>query len=409
MEVSHLLIDISWIVIPIVLLVFTNLHIWQIIIILIIYAMALNLLNPLGFNEGFQTQCPTDNCNNPFLVQRLIQIQEGPSSQNTPKATTIRPIAQIPLTPEQEAQIKNLQQKEKEKEIASVQPPAPPKPVALPPQKPVNVTQVSTEPAKISVCQALTKAGFDPKWTYDNVHKLLDTADGQKQMKKINDDVIKMTGSKQLTNQDIVNCYPQYISEYICKKTDDSPANVDKLQKQIENQQKEITKLTQMVTNKNNSSSRSPVDINLENRIMNETGDNLTPNLINSHCNLNDINNSIRLEVEKYYDDAFNTIKNQKPALPAPQLDQIKMQYTNLADIIQNKAILEFRQLINLYQNRNQDQWKQDLLLRKTYSVRGHQVPGTDFYIPWAIFDKNISCFGIVASSPQSTSNAPSS
>ena len=114
----------------------------------------------------------------------------------------------------------------------------------------------------------------------------------------------------------------------------------------------------------------------------------------NPNCKLNEISDELRLEVEKFYGSAYQTISQQKPALSTAQLQQIKTQYLYLADIIHSKALLEIQQLIGFYQNRTSNQWTNDLVSRKTYSVRGHQVPGTDFYIPWTIFEKHANCFG---------------
>ena len=231
-----------------------------------------------------------------------------------------------------------------------------PEPIAIPETKSIEIKKVENE---LSVCDALRKSGFDPSWTHKDVMKMLQTPDGKHKINKVNQSVIESTKLDKLTNTDIVKCYPNYITDYTCRKLWD-----------------EIPK---METIKEGSDLGVPLQVN---------------DSINGNCNIENISIDVKLEVEKFYGESFELLKKHKMPFTKEKMDQIKMQYLNLADIVYSKSILELKQLITFYQNRSRKQWETDLLFRKTYSIRGHQVTGTDFYIPWSIFEKNTKCFG---------------
>jgi hypothetical protein len=446
-----------FIIVPIFLLTLTNFQLWQMIAILVLVAIILKMYRTERLiSEGFQTelQPQCDECQNPFVIQQLANAQNE-ALINQPEQISIPPIIYLPQQP----QI-----------------------IPISEVPPLNINQV-TENRKMPICQALQNAGFNSQWTHDDVRQLLMRPEGQRRIQQINNDVLKMTQLDQLTNQDIVNCYPKYIVDYVCKKTISTdnenqmcqPDQILKLQRIISEKDNLIGQLTteikqdmnsnlainpnsninvnshttsntnsnmntnpnsntntntntntnanpNMNTNANTNNNANPnansntnanpnfdvsniSDLTLQDQIINETSypeNSLTAPLqtsqtINQHCNLNEIADDIRLAVEKFYSSAYEKISQQTPALSTTQLDQIKMQYTNLSDIVKDKSILEFKQLINQYQNRTKEQWRNDLIIRKTYSIRGYHVPGTDFYIPWLIFDENINCFGLTS------------
>jgi len=395
-----------WIIIPLLLLSLTNLKLWQIIIILVLLAIGLKMFKVERIlYEKFVTQCP--NCDNPYVIQKFIRIHDQSQidkEKKKPIPIEIKPIIAIPLTPQQQQEL----QKAQERQSTSL--PPSPQPVQIKQPSEVSVKKVEE---KVTVCDALKRSGFNASWTHEDVKKLSQTPDGQKKINQINQDVLKLTKLEKLTNQDIVNCYPKYITDYVCKINDNqqkkiqsdqcTTSDVEQFKKKIQQQQQEIDNLTKLVTGKentqNNQKQENISDIKLQNQIMNETIKTQVSNganniKTNQHCNIENVGTDIRLEVEKFYGSAYEQLKKLQPPLSSKQLDQIKMQYLTLSDIVQSKAILEFKQLIALYQNRTPEQWKSDLILRRTYSIRGHQVPGTDFYIPWSIFDKNSKCFG---------------
>lgn len=428
-ETYDLICKLLFIAIPIMLITLTNLPIWQIILIMIVMAIFLGMIKkrrPLY--ERFAPQCP--DCINPYVITQLAQVHDPTRIAQRdlkPTGVSVQPIATVPLSPQQLIELKKVTERE------STAPPQPPQPVAIQQPEQVKVKPVTPVPTeKIPVCEALHKAGFDPNWTYEVVSALLQTPEGQRRLNQINSDVLRTSQISSLTNQDIVHCYPHYITEYVCKKSNGSLSelHMSQLKKKIEQQQQQINTLSHLMSKQTSPGSppgspplttppattATPVgdanrtatirqltdvtDIRLENQIMNTTtppqaNDAVSPPSPNNpNCKINEFSDEIRLEVEKFYGAAYQTISQQRPTLSAAQLQQIKNQYLNLADITQRKAILEFQQLITLYQNRTREQWGNDLISRKTFSVRGHLVPGTDFYIPWTIFDKHSNCFG---------------
>lgn len=367
-----------WIFISILILSLDKLPIYLSILLLIIVAIGIKLFqNSYYINEHFIDQC--ENCENPYAIQ--IQLPNIPlfdnlsPAENKPNVVTLEPVNII----------KSDENKQKN-----------------PNQPTPEIVQTISEKAQniSSICLALEQSGFDPKWTYDDVQMLMQTEEGKQRIKKINDDTINKTGLKQINNQNIANCYPKYITNYICKpKQQTCDVDLNKANLLINQQGKTIESLKQTINNLEKSKDinipTDITDIRLQNQIMNETANNNNNNkqitINNSTCNLSNIENEIKTNVEQFYESSFNQIQK---TLPSAEIDKIKTQFLNLTDIIYNKARLEFEQLINIYQAQNIDKWQKDLVTRKIYSTRGHPVPGTDFYIPWTIFDKYVICFG---------------
>ena len=427
------------------ILFYTGFTIQQTALISILLVLIMSVYNYLRYqylrqlpynnvSERFQIQC--NNCVNRYVIPQLAQIHDPryiEKQVQQPKIVEIQPIAAIPLTPKQSQEFKQVRERE------SRQPPQPPQQVNV--QQPQKIAIQPVQPQeKVNVCQALNRAGFDPHWNLETVNQILQTQEGRQRLEKINSDVLSMTNLQSLTNQEIVNCYPNYISEYICQRPSQTQNQqksneLQQLKKKLQEQQNQINSLSQIMMDvdpnaiQNRTVSRRQTDditdIGLENQIMNTTAipttaiptttlptttvgpaiANTTTTMTtngattsnistNPNCNLITIGNEINSQVEKYYQSAYNILSKQNPPLPVAQLQQIKSQYDHLQNIIQNKALLELKQLINLYNNKTNNQWKNDLVTRKTYSVRGHLVPGTDFYIPWSIFDKHVNCFG---------------
>jgi hypothetical protein len=430
-----------WLLGPLLLFFFTDLTLWQVIAILVVYAAIMKLVqqiymieNSIGYlpkirlpaprspinyqfdhpevSEGFE-QCT--NCQNPYFVQKFANIH-NPSLIGQEEA---RPqIVEIPsvtssnglqLTPEQQQQL----QKTLESDQVTTYPIPQPNTVQIEITNPLSPKVHSVEDDhKLSVCQSLKKAGFNPAWTHTDVKNLLKTPSGKQKIAQINRDVIKSSGVKKLTNQMIKKCYPNYINEYVCQRQEapngNSNGNGDtckqtsqmiQLQKQIEQQAQKIRDLDNIIKLDSKVEDTSAiVDPRLQDQVINETtkpiSDNNLSKYVNKNCRLDNIKKDIHVEVENFYGSAYEKISKQKPAIPPKQLQQIKMQYLNLTDIINNKALLEFTQLISFYQGQKNSRWQTDLLSRKTLSIRGHPVPGTDFYIPWTIFENNPKCFG---------------
>jgi hypothetical protein len=382
-----------WILTPIALLSFTGLNLSQIIVIMIVLAVIFKLLSigcPITFfskyipiqnqiigAEGFLPGCQT--CNNPY---------ENYLKKMLPKTLIIARTDQQPLTPAQAERLK-------QQELNSAQgPPAPPE-IALPvaiqieipkPQKIIQPTPVKVQPAKNQLCQALEQSGFNPRWTYDDVRNLWGTEEGRATLKTLNDSVIKATGLSRLTNQQITSCYPKYISDYSCQAK--PKIDMVKLRETINKQQFQIQSLKKQLQQDTESTlSKSVLTADQEESDVTRSVQGQVPN----QCPINQITSQIRLEVEKFYGQSYEKLSGQ---LTQTETEALKSQYSTLAQTVKIKAVNEYLELINLYRNQNGGQWARDLIKRKTNSSRGHPVLGTDFYIPWTLFDQNTTCFG---------------
>ena len=362
--------------------------------------------------ERFSTQC--NDCVNPFVIPQLTKIIDPTHTvgqADFAKQIEVQPITSIPV---------NVQQNDVLVANASISSDVSPSFQKMDQQSTtVQTSNNWVSDPQFSVCQALNKAGFDPNWKKETIDQMLQNQQGRDRLQRMNDQVLKMTGMKSLTNQEITNCYPNYIQEYICRKSyNNQNDQIQQLKTQLQKQQNQIDSLSkflvgnyplevdQLTQTANQTPNREPINFE-QNAIDNMTQQNktsttnsdmdrTTTKTNDAKCNLNDIATQINSEVEKYYQSAFDTLSKQNPRLSDVQLKQIKSQYGNLTKIIQSKALLEFKQLADLYNNKTNDQWVGDLVTRKTFSVRGHLVNGTDFYIPWKIFDKHADCFGHV-------------
>jgi len=87
------------------------------------------------------------------------------------------------------------------------QPPKKQPPKTQPPRK-----QLEKIPPTMSICLAMDRAGFDPKWTYSDVHKMSKTVDGLNTINNISQYVKRYTWNKNaITLKQVQNCYPNYV------------------------------------------------------------------------------------------------------------------------------------------------------------------------------------------------------
>ncbi len=94
---------------------------------------------------------------------------------------------------------------------------------------------------KLPLCQALVESGFDSKWNYNDVHNLLKTKVGQQTLQQINNETLKLTQLNQLTNLDINQCYPHYLTEYSYVQPNQN--EIKQLIQTINKQQRELNQL----------------------------------------------------------------------------------------------------------------------------------------------------------------------
>lgn len=368
-----------WILTPIALLSLTSLNLFQILLIMVFFAVIFKLfkIRPQVSPEGFLPGCK--DCYNPYQ-DYLKKLR--------PTTLIIARTDQQPLTAEQVSQLK-------QQELNSAQGPPPPPQIPLPvvveievpkPMKIVVPTPVKVQPARHGLCQTLEQAGFNPRWTYDDVRNLWATPEGKATLRKLNESVMRATGLSRLTNQQITSCYPNYIREYSCQSN--PKIDMVKLNETINKQQYQIQSLKKQLRNDTESTLSKPVITadRDETEIIKPIQGKVSP-----QCPLDQITSQIRLEVERFYGQAYTALSRQ---LKPDELSLLKDQYSNLAQIVKGKAIQEYQELINLYRNQNRGQWNRELIKRKTNSSRGHPVLGTDFYIPWTYFDQNEACFG---------------
>src|SRR2546428_9293329 len=103
-----------WIIVPLLLLTMTNLPTWQILILLVVFALIFRMLQMQKIlKEGFFAQCR--QCINPYVIQKLAQAHDQSlieKEEKKPKVTIIKPLAAVPLTAQQAQQLKAIQEAE---------------------------------------------------------------------------------------------------------------------------------------------------------------------------------------------------------------------------------------------------------------------------------------------------------
>lgn len=197
--------------------------------------------------------------------------------------------------------------------------------------KAVNVNAVIDTPG---LCKALVDAGFDNSWTVEQVNKIKETPSGQQRLKNINDKVVSITGLKEITHEQISQCFPGYIKTYECRA---SAPKAPKAQK--------------------------------------APGGGPEP-----HCHWDSIRKDLVESVSRHYSLPTNDAEKQKTLL--------------LKTYISQRAELEFKNQINLFQNKTRDEWHKHMSDMKERSATGFQLEGTDYIIPWDLFEKYDVCFG---------------
>lgn len=195
--------------------------------------------------------------------------------------------------------------------------------------KAVSVNKIIDTP---SLCKALTTAGFDKLWTVEQIQKIRDTPSGQQRLKNINDKVVLQTGLKEITHEQIAQCFPGYIKTYECRANMAPPAA------------------------KASASASEP------------------------HCHWESIRKDLVESVSRHYAMPTNDTEKQKTLL--------------LKTYISQRAELEFKNQINLFQNKSRGEWQRHMSDMKERSANGFQLEGTDYIIPWDLFEKYDVCFG---------------
>jgi len=211
----------------------------------------------------------------------------------------------------------------------------------IPRTEAINVNSVID---KTSFCKALTSAGFNPAWTIEQIDKIKETPSGNELLKSINEKALKLTGLKQITHEQILQCFPKYVTTYQCKAQDQtqsqSPPNL-------------------AGASASASASASANDKSL-------------------HCHWESIKQDLTESISRHY-----SVPNED-----------KQKTLLLKTYVIQRAELEFKNQINLFQNKSKKEWYQNLSDMKQRSLNGYQLNGTDYYIPWDLFEKYEVCFG---------------
>jgi len=205
-------------------------------------------------------------------------------------------------------------------------------------KQPITNVDVQKVISKDDLCDALESSGFNPKWTMETVQNMARDNIERVKLEQINLKLLDKTGLKQVTHQQIADCYPKYIQNYRCVyNPETAPATRSK------NSQKTSDKA--------------------------------------KNCHLNSIKRDLKKSVAQHYNEPTNEVEMEKTAL--------------LKTYVTQRAELEFNNMINLFQNKTRKQWTEHLSnLIKTNPV-GYQILGTDYYIPWDLFRKYRVCFGL--------------
>ena len=202
---------------------------------------------------------------------------------------------------------------------------------------------------QLILCQALKSSGFNPKWSINDVKMMKMSVEGRRKLRSIAKDVEQKTGLRNLTNNEISNCFGTYLPNYLCVKKGS-------------------------IVNSSTKKKKA------------QTTD-FGPSL--DHCNWEAINQDITKSVGGYYEGKGQ--ENDEKFV-------ITVNYTI------ERAKLEFRNLINLYQHRTKEFWNEFLLDRKEINPLGYPIDGTQYLLPWDLFRKYDICFGYYGNNDESSS-----
>lgn len=217
--------------------------------------------------------------------------------------------------------------------------------------QPVKIFRVGDE--TITLCQALVQSGFNPKWTIQDVKEMLQTPKGKDKLSKINSQVTELTGMKSISNKDIIRCFPHYYTDYLCRRT--------------------VVPTSPSIGDESEQGTEDTVVPQSEFVFQNKA----------KHCHLDSIRTDIHKSVTLFYTQNIPDYN--------PERDQqlvITINYTA------QRAMLEIKNLINLFQNKPKEEWFQYIADQKAKDIIGFTISSSKYKIPWDIFFKYSVCFG---------------
>ena len=195
-------------------------------------------------------------------------------------------------------------------------------------------------------------AGFHKDWTYNDIKILKGTPDGKKMLVDIDNHVRRVTGLDEIAINDINACYPGFYSDYICTKQSHAVPTFAPLAKPV-------PVATVAAVAPSNPQRKRQVQPS-------------------KHCNW-----------EQFQVDIEKSIREQGNEESESEEPSVVINY------LQQRAELEFRNLINIFQNKSVKDWNEFVSSNMKKESRGHQIQGTTYYIPWHIFDRYTVCFGV--------------
>lgn len=238
---------------------------------------------------------------------------------------------------------------------------------------PINIQQINNkarntvvDPNKMSVRDALIRAGFDPKWTMGDVKKMQKSAQGKQALLDINNMVRELTGISTLTNGDIISAFPHYYTDYICRLT----VQGGKQGKQGKGQEVQTQTASQIA-------SQIPKTKKMPTAKIDNT--NLFPGSM-KHCHWDTMKKDLDSSIVKLFEETVD---------PVEQQHMITTMY-----YLQQRAELEVRSLINMFHSKNKIDWLNFFKSSVEREPRGFHIEGTTYFIPWDFFRKYDVCFG---------------
>lgn len=280
--------------------------------------------------DSSQKKC---RCKNRFATTTIASEAVGQLPPQTLRLMELLPAGRAILAtnPEVQRQLQTI--------LIETDPTLPEGPKSVPIEVPEPIQIKQAAPDTTSLCAALLKAGFNPKWTDRDVSYLQSTVAGRAVLIDIDQKVRNWTGLERVTKGDLMKCYPNYYSDYICAR-----------------------------------------DTTIQTMPVSQTPTQMVPAVvITKHCNWRDIT------------------KDLEGSLRAQMLTPGRNDEAEIHTLhyLKSRTELEIRNLINLFQTKTRAEWKSYLFDLKSKESRGYHIEGTDHYIPWDFFTKHQACFGV--------------
>ncbi len=199
---------------------------------------------------------------------------------------------------------------------------------------------------RLLLCESLVKNGFNTTWTDNDIKNLKTTVAGRRKLMGLNRRVLEDTNLTELTNAQIISCFPEYMSVSPCLSKAESTEKL--IEEEIMQEQAEA--------------------LQEKNKLP---------------CILSSFYNDLKQSVANHY-----AQKNLPSPIPNRKLQEIITYVTNRAES-------EIQNLINKYQSVPYYTYKNDMKVLKAGQPQGISISGTSYHIPWDLLDVYNGCFGM--------------